>query len=84
MDGVSDFSIDRSSLVDRVANDVHDPAQCLWADWNTDGSASVDDLLTADQTLGWVHGDGSDTRVAEMLGNFEDETVFDSLNFEGV
>ena len=52
MDGVFYFSIDWTSFVNWIADDVHDSTQCLWTHWDTDWGACVDDVLTSDQTLG--------------------------------
>jgi hypothetical protein len=61
MDWISYFSVDWSSLVNWVTDDIHDSAQSLWSDWNTDGCACIYDLLSSDQTFSRVHGNGSDS-----------------------
>ena len=45
MDGCTLVGVDGAPLVDRVSNDVDDAAQGLLSDGNTDGAASVDDLV---------------------------------------
>lgn len=84
MDGVTLFGLNGSSLVNGVTNHVHNPAQSLGADGNTDGGSSVDNLLTADKSFGGVHGDGPHSGVSEMLGDFEDKSVLNTLDFKGV
>lgn len=50
---------DGTPLVNGLANDVHDPAQGLWAHWDSDGGTSVQNLLSTNQTLSTVHGNGT-------------------------
>lgn len=50
---------DGTPLVNGLANDVHDPAQGLWAHWNSDGGSRVQNLLSTNQTLSTVHGNGT-------------------------
>lgn len=50
---------DGTPLVNGLANDVHDPAQGLRAHWDSDGGASVQNLLSTNQALSTVHGDGT-------------------------
>lgn len=84
MDGVSLLSLNRSSLVDGVTDDVHDSSEGLGADGDTNGGTGIDNFLSADESFGGVHGDGADSGVSEMLGDLEDESVLDALYFEGV
>ena len=67
--------LDRASLVNRLADHVHDAAQGLVADGNRDRLAGIDHLLAAHQALGRIHGDGAHRALAEMLGDFEHEPV---------
>ena len=66
---------DRAALVDRLADDVHDPAERHRADRHADLRAGVGDLLAAGQALGRVHRDRADGALAEMLRDLEDEAV---------
>ena len=66
---------DRAALVDRLADDVHDPAERLRADGHADLRAGVGDLLAAGEAVGRVHRDRADGALAEMLGDLEDEAV---------
>ena len=76
--------IDRATLVDRLANDVDDAAESLGADGHQNGVAGVDDGLATDETFSGVEGNGSDVVAAEMLGDFEDESVGDTLDLKSV
>ena len=84
MDGSVLVSLDGATLVDRLANDVDDAAESLGADGHQNGVAGVDDGLATDETFSGVEGNGSDVVAAEMLGDFEHESVLGSLHFEGV
>ncbi len=66
---------DRAALVDRLADDVHDPAERLRADRHADLRAGRADRLAAGQAVGRVHGDGADDILAEVLRDFEDQAV---------
>lgn len=84
MDGVALLGLDRATFVDWITNDIHDPAQSLRTDGDTDGCAGVDDFLPTDETFSRIHGDGAHSGVSEMLCDFEDESVLDSFHFECV
>lgn len=47
----------------------------LGSDRDGDGGTSVDDLLATDETIGTVHGNGTDSVLTEVLGDLEDETA---------
>ena len=46
--------------------------------------ASVVNNLTTDETLGTVHGNGSDGVLYQVLGNLQDELGGSALNLQGV
>ena len=71
MDRVFDLSIDGTSLVDRFTDHIHDSAESFGAYGNTDGSSGINDVLTSDETFGGVHGNCSDSGVAQMLSDLE-------------
>jgi len=70
MDGVFELGLNRSSLVDGLANDVHDAAQSLGTDGHLNGRAQIVDPLTSNQTIGGIQSDSAHSGVAQMLGNF--------------
>jgi hypothetical protein len=80
VDGVFNFGVDGSSLIDGVTDDVHNSAEGFGADGNTDGGAGVDDFLASDETFSGVHGNGSDSGVSQMLGDFEHQSVFNAFD----
>src|SRR5215210_1481022 len=66
-------ALDLLTLVDRLSEQVEDPAEGLLADRNRDRPAGVDHLVAALDAVGGVHCDGADAVVAEMLLHFEDQ-----------
>ena len=66
---------DRTGFVDRLADHVDDAAERAGADRHLDRGAGVGDFLAADQTFSGVHGDGAHRGFAEMLRNFQHQTV---------
>jgi len=85
MDGQQLDTLDRTTLIDGLANDVHNTAKSIFADGDLNGSAGIDDFLTTDETLGTVHGDCPDGVLTQVGGDFEDETAaVEVLDFEGI
>ena len=73
-------ALDGTTLVNGLANDVHDTAEGGGTDGDTDGGAGVDNLLATDETLGTVHSDGADRVLAEVSRDLEDETTTVEVN----
>jgi len=85
VDGAELVANNGATLVNGLANDVHDTAESGLSDGNHDGGTGVDNLGTTDETLSTVHGNGTDGVLAEMGGDLEDETTAgEVLDFEGV
>ena len=86
MDGIFLLSGDGSAFIDGVADNVHDAAEGLGTDGDTNGGSSVVDFLSADESFSGVHGDSAHSRVSQVLCDFEDESVLalDALNFKSV
>ena len=84
MDGISSFGIDGTSFIDGITDDVHNPAKGFWAHWDFNGCACVIDILPSDEAFSGVHGDGAYSGIAEMLGDFEDQSVIDAFHFKCV
>ena len=76
--------IDGSHLVDGLANHVDDAAESTSANGHLDGSASVNDTLSSDETLSGIEGNGAHVVATEMLGDLQHESAVDTLDFEGV
>lgn len=55
------FGGDWSSLINRLANDVHDPAERLGSHRDSDGGTSIQNLLATHQTLSTVHSNSANS-----------------------
>ena len=85
VDGRELDTLDRTTLVNGLANDVHDTAEGGGTNGNHDGVTSVDDLGAANETLGTVHGNGTDRVLTKMGGNLENETAArEVLDLQGI
>ena len=84
MDGIFLFALNGSSLINRVSDDIHNPAEGFWPDWDTDGSTRISDFLASDQSFSGIHSNGPDPGVSQMLGHLQHQSVFDTVYFEGV
>ena len=60
VDGEELVALDGTTLVNGLANDVHNAAKRRVTDGDTDGGTRVDDLLATDETFGTVHSNGTD------------------------
>ena len=61
------------AVVDRLAEQVEDPAQGRVADRDRDRAAGVDHLVAALQAVGGVHRHRADAVVAEVLLDLADQ-----------
>ena len=84
MDRTLAFVRDLTGFVDRLADHVHDTAQGAVANRHHDRCIGVDHFLTAHQTLGGVHRDGTYRVFAQVLSNFEHKTRALVVNFKSV
>ena len=73
MDRAAGLHRDRTSLVDRLADDIHDPPERAGTDRNRYRLAGVGDLLAARQSFRRVHRDAAHGILAEVLRDFEHE-----------
>jgi len=84
VDGALVSGVQRTSFVDRLADDVHDTAERFVANRNRDRSAGIGNLLAANETFGRVHRNGTNFVFAEVLSNFENQTVTVIVGFQRV
>jgi len=84
VDGSEDVSFDGTSFIDSFTNDVDNSAEAALTDGDLDGGTGVDNFLTSGQSFGGVHSNGSDGVLTQVLGDFEDQSVFSAWDFEGV
>ena len=64
---------DRAAFVDRLADDVDDPAQRFRTDRHFDRVSGIGHFRAADEAFGRIHRDAADRVFAQMLCHFEDE-----------
>ncbi len=84
MDGALGVMRNCAGFVHRFADHVHDAAQRTVADRHFDRAAGVDHFLTANQTLGGVHRDGTNRVLAKVLGNFQHQANAMVVRFKSV
>ena len=65
--------LDLAAVVDRLAEQVEDPAQRRLADRDRDRPAGVEHLVAALEAVGGVHRDRADAVVAEVLLDLADQ-----------
>jgi hypothetical protein len=82
VDWVRLCSANRATLVDWLADNVHDAAKGHWTNWNRNLRTGVTHGLTAGQTFGRIHCDGANGVFAKMLCNFEDKAVAVIVGFK--
>src|SRR5690606_25983088 len=75
VDFATTIGSDRTSFVDRLAEDVHDAAERSFTDGNRDCGAGVRHFGATDETFGRVHSNGAHGVFAEVLGNFQYQTL---------
>ena len=85
MNGAELHTLNRTTFVDGLSNDVHNSTQSCSADRDLDGSTSVDNFLAPDETFCTVHGNGSDSVFSKMGGNLKNETAArEILNLQSI
>ncbi|MCY1417664.1 hypothetical protein D9M71_332040 [compost metagenome] len=81
MDAPALFFADGTGFVDRVAQNVHDPAQGRLADRHGDGSTGAVHVQATLEAFGGTHRNGTNHAVAQLLLDFQGG--FDALNLQG-
>ena len=85
VDGGELDTLNGTTLINGLADDVHDTAEGSGTDRDLDGSTGVDDLLATDKTLGTVHGNSTDRVLTEVGSDLEHETAaMEVLDLEGI
>ncbi len=75
MDWVALFKRYRATLVDRVANHIANSSEYTFANRNRNRISSVGRFHTTFQSVGCRHGNCSDPAVAQVLLNFQNQTM---------
>ena len=84
MDGKELGSVDGTTFVNGLTNDINDTTESARANGHLNGVSSVLDRLATDETLGGVESNGAHVVATQVLGNLKDETVLGSLDLKGV
>ena len=84
VDRVALRRVDRTLLVDRLADHVQDAAERLRPDRHGDRAAGVHHLLAAHDAVGAVHGDAAHGALAEFLRHFQHQRVVGQLGVQRV
>ncbi len=66
---------DRARFIHRLADDVQDAAERLFADRHRDWRAGVDHILAAHQTVGCVHGDRAHGGFPQVRRHFQNQAI---------
>ena len=77
-------SFDGTTFVNGLTNNINDSSKSLGSDWNQDRVAGVQNWLSSDETFSGVESDGSHVVATQVLGDFEDESVRDTLDLKSV
>ena len=67
-------------IVDRLADDVEDAAEGLGADRHDNLLAGIEYVLTTNQAVGRVHGNGPHGVFTQMLGDFQNQVPLPVVN----
>lgn len=78
------ISFDGTTFVNGLTNNINDSSKSLGSDWNQDRVAGVQNWLSSDETFSGVESDGSHVVTTQVLGDFEDESVGDTLDLKSV
>ena len=79
---ILDLGAHRSSVIDRLTNDVEDAAQRCRSDRHPNRLTRIDRLGATAQAVGRGHRHGTDPVVAKVLLNFENQRVSGALSLD--
>jgi hypothetical protein len=77
-------SVYRTTLINRLSNDVDDSAESLGTNGHENGLFDINDVLSTDETFSGVHSNSTHVVTTEMLGNLEDKTMAGALDLKSV
>jgi hypothetical protein len=66
MNWLASNALNWATLINGFTNDVHDAAQGVATHGDLDGRPSVNNFLTPNETLGTIHGNGTDRVFAQV------------------
>ena len=67
------FKLNRTEIIDRLANHIHNAAQRSMTHRNGNGTPLIDGFHAAHHTFGGFHGNAPRASSTEMLLHFEDD-----------
>jgi hypothetical protein len=71
VDWLASDTLDGTTLVNGFTDDIHDASQSLTANGDFDGGSGVNNFLTSNKTLGTIHGNCTDSVLAQMGGDLK-------------
>ena len=84
MDRAGFGAFDRTGLIDRLADHIHDAAERAGADRNSDRPAGIGYFLTTHQAVAGIHRHGAHRGLAELLGDLEHQAVTLVFRFQRI
>ena len=78
------ISLDGTTLIDGLTNNIDDSSEGLGTDGYQNGGADIADTLSSNETLSGIKGNGTDVVSTEMLGDLENKSVGAILNLKGI
>ena len=75
MDRRHSFRFNRTALINRLTDNIHDTAESFRAHRHCDRCLKVSNSLTANKTFSRVHRNGADCVLSQMLSDFENQSV---------
>jgi len=84
VDGSVHISLDGTTLIDGLTNNIDDSSECCGTDGHQNGGANITDGLSSNETLCSVKSNSSDVVSSQMLGDFKDKSVRDIFDLKGV
>ena len=84
VDGSELISLDGTTLVNGLTNNINDSAEGFGADGDQNRRTSVLNWLSTDETFGGVKSNGPDVVATQVLGDLKHESVLHTLDFKSV
>mmetsp|Transcript_68823 Transcript_68823/g.125562 ORF Transcript_68823/g.125562 Transcript_68823/m.125562 type:complete len:240 (+) Transcript_68823:931-1650(+) len=84
VDRVESLRLNGAQLINRLTNDVNNPAQRLLTDGNLDWGTSVLHGLSTSEAICPVHGNGADHVLTQVLCNLQNQPVLEALHLQSI
>jgi hypothetical protein len=76
--------VDGATFVDGFTDDINDSAESFGAYRHENGVSSVSDWLSTDETLSGVERNCAHVVATQVLSDFENKSVFNTIDLESV